>query len=313
MHAALASALRLGRPLGRAALAALVRAGPYAAVLALALGLCLALGSNLSNSYPSEQKPFGWPGPASFDAGVATVRPQLILAASVPAVVLGAQSLNRLRPGRDGPLRFGAHVLGDAALLGVATFAAGGIGAWAASRTNPDSYVAFSVAHLLLALAWYALGVLFSVLSRRHGLAAALGAWGLFAVLYENFVRWRVFREAGRPAISSGALPAWFYTAQVFSPIACYRGVLILWRKGFRDYEERAVLDKAALPPWVTSSNFAVFMVVVWIVLPLAVALLGWWLLGKPARQPKPAAAPGAAEIFPPSAFQIFDAAAERA
>src|SRR5687767_11680534 len=73
--------LRMGRP----ALFAL----PYAVLLSLALAASVIVGANVANATPSESHPFGWPGPASFDAGVATQRTSLVIAATISGLVLG--------------------------------------------------------------------------------------------------------------------------------------------------------------------------------------------------------------------------------
>jgi len=254
-----------------------LRGLPYAAVLALGLGVAVFAGANLSTAYPSQAKPFGWPGTSSFDNAVAMVRPELVLAASVPAVVWGARTLRRLEPRRDGMAGFATVVGTDMVLLWLGVLAGAAIGKWAASTTPDDAFWAFTTAHGLLATAFYMMGLGVSVATRRHALPAAVAGWVFFAAVFEDLVRWQVFRQAGYFALRLGQFPSWFYVAQALSPIAGYRAVLILWRPGFRDGTEHAVLDHAAMPPWMTSNNFVVFMLGLWVFVPLLYASLGWW------------------------------------
>ena len=278
--------------MGEHAWRALLAGSPYAAILALGLGGVLVVGANLSNAIPSASRPFGWPGPASFEAGVATMRPELILATTLPALLLGLASLGRLEPRRDRLDAFAAVAAADALLLAAGTTLAAAIGGWAASTHKPDAFWGFVVAHLLLALSFHAIGALARVLARRHALPAALGAWVLFVAVMEDWVQWKVMREAGYHEIMAGNFPGWFYAAQAASPVSVYRGILILWDKGFRDWTERAALDGAALPGWMTASNFAWLALGLWVLLPLAAAGAVWWWRGRtPEAAPAPAAA----------------------
>ena len=111
-------------------------AGPYAAVLALALGGLVWIGSNLANSYPSEAQPHGWPGPATFDGGVATVRPQLILAATLPPLLWGLSVTRRFKPGVDGPNRVASVFGADVLLLAVSVYMGTLLGRWGAAKTS---------------------------------------------------------------------------------------------------------------------------------------------------------------------------------
>src|SRR5581483_12146089 len=103
------------------ALRELRRAWPYALVLALGLGAVVTVGANISNAFPSQARPFGWPGPASFENAVAMVRPDIVLATTLPALLLGATALRRHDPREGGLLPILAV---DAALLLVAAFVA---------------------------------------------------------------------------------------------------------------------------------------------------------------------------------------------
>lgn len=252
-------------------------AWPFAALLAFALGGSLFAGANLSTAFPSEQKPFGWPGTATFDNAVAMVRPELLLAATVPAVLWGARTLGNLDPRRDGMRGFWTRIGIDMPFLWVGVLGGALIGKWAASKTPDDALLAFTVAHGLLATAFYLIGLAVSVAFRRNGLPVAVGAWGFFAYLFEDLVRWQTFRQAGYFELRLGHFPGWFYVAQALSPVAAYRGVLIMWREGFRDGLEHAVLDDAPLPAWMNAGNFVLLMLVLWVAVPLAYASLGWW------------------------------------
>lgn len=256
----------------------LVRATPYAAVLALALGLAVVVGANLSNAQPSESRPFGWPGPSTFEFGVAMVRADLVLATTLPALLLGARALEGRSPVRDGvgalAATFGWHAL--ALVLGV--LAAGGIGAWGSFKTPWETFYAFSTAHALLALAFYSLGALAGAAVPRFATPVALAVWAGFVLLYDNTVQWRVLREIGYPGVTTGAFPAWFYAAQALSPLTAYRAVLILWRPGFRNYVEQYALEKAVLPEWMVPATFVGLLLALWVLLPLGLALAAWKL-----------------------------------
>ena len=273
----------------------LLRAAPYAVVLAILLGAVVVTGANLSNAFPSEKAPYGWPGPSKFDNAVAMVRSDLVLAASLPALALGAMALRGRSP-HD--LRAGGLwqvALPHMGLLGAAAFVAGGIGAVGASKTAFASWLAFSTAHALLALAFYSLGFLWSALLREWALAGAVATWVFFLGVYEGVIRTILFRTAGYHDLAAGAFPTWFYVAQGFSPLAAYRGVLILWRRGFMDYLESNTIGVAELPGWINPGTFAALLVGLWVVLPLGVAALAWWWQGRdaaaaPRRAPEKAA-----------------------
>lgn len=260
------------RPGLQAEVTASLRNGlPAALLLALSIGLVVAVGANLSNAFPSAERPFGWPGPANFENGVAMVRPELVLAASLPALLLGVRALPASRAGQK-PIRPLGAILGSSALVGGAVLASTLIGAGVARQSPADAYLAFWVAHFLLAMACFSLGFLAHAATRNHAPLAALGAWGGFAFLMDNTVRWRLFRTSGYDQLASGALPTWFYAMQALSPISAYRATLILWRPGFRDYLEHAALDGAAMPTWLSASTLALVMLLLWVVLPLSAA-----------------------------------------
>lgn len=269
-----------GRDAAAAARQAAMHAIPYALLLALGLGAAAVVGANLANAFPSAARPFGWPGPASLDGGVATVRPELVLATSLPALLWGTRALSRLDARRHhlasllGTLAAGV-VLACAAVL-AATLLAG----WGVSATPADAFWGFWAAHTLLALAFYSIGAFVSVVARRHAAATGAACWVFFAVLLDDAVRWRLFRQQGYHELVAGHFPAWFYVAQALSPVSGYRAVLILWRRGFRDYTEHAALDHATLPPWMTAPNFALLVAGLWVALPLGAAILAWWLRG---------------------------------
>lgn len=257
------------------------RALPWALLLALGLGAVVTVGAHYSNAFPSESQPFGWPGPASFENAVAMVRSDLVLAASVPALVLGARALVGREPTRDRASAllsvWGVH----AALLSLAVVIAAVIGAWGAGRTPPEAWFAFVTAHLVLALSFYTLAFMWACLLREHALAAALATWLVFLGMYEAITRTIVFRTEGYHALAAGAFPDWFWAAQGLSPLSSYTGILILWRPKFRDYMESAVLDGAVLPSWLVPATFVALATVLWMVLPLALGQLAWWWRGR--------------------------------
>lgn len=276
------------------ALAALRRAAPYAIVLALALGATLALGAHLSNAQPSASRPFGWDGPAKFTNGVAMVRGDLEVVATLPALLLGVRAVGDLAPRRD-RARDLARVFGvHAATVAVAVAFGTGIGVVAADPTTWNAVLVFLAAHALLAVAFLALGVLVAAVAARPAFAAALGAWMLIVHVYERAVRLVLYRTAGYDRLVAGDLPAWFYGAQAASPLSSYRGVLILGERGFMDWLEKAALGKAALPGYVNPWTFGSALAVVWIALPLGAALVVWAWRGGPRRhataKPDPAA-----------------------
>lgn len=273
------------QPFGRAAIEEVRRAWPLALLLAVALGTMGVLGAHLSNAFPYEQQPFGWPGPSSFENGVAMVRPQLVLAASIPGLILGLRTLRPMAPGSHSLGCFVAAVIVDILLVWAAVALAGGIGVWGAREAKDGSYAAFTVAHALLALAFYSVGVLATSALPRHGAAVAGGVWVAFAAVYEQAVQLRLFREVGYHGLTSGQFPTWFFVAQALSPLAAYRAILILWQPGFMDYLERTVLADAPLPPWLTPPNLVAFMVALWVVLPLMVAAGVWTLRRRWARR----------------------------
>lgn len=268
---------RIRGPLGRFGLDVLPIV-PFAILLALALGLTVWVGAELSHAYPSEAAPNGWNGPANFDAGVSTVRPHLVLAAVIPAVLLGLMSCRRLKIGITGPVRAGLLLVSDLTLIAVAAWVGAIIAREGAAKTSNDAFWAFVGAHALLAASFYALAVLSSVIFRKApALLIGLLATGYVAV-YDNFLRWKALRELGLAGLRAGALPAWFYAAQAASPISLYRALLIVWHKGFMDYEERAVLSGATLPPWMTVEVLATLIIFMWVLVPLEVAWIVWTL-----------------------------------
>lgn len=284
--------------------AALGTALPFAAILAATVGAILFAGANLSTAFPSAQKPFGWPGTATFDNGVAMVRPELLLATSALAAVWGSMTLRRLEPRTDRMSAFWTHVAVDVPLMWAGVLAAALIGKNVASNTPDDAIWAFTTAHGMLATAFYLLGLAISVAFRRSRLAApvTVGAWIGFVAIYENLVRWQTFRQAGYYALKAGDFPGWFYAAQALSPVAGYRGILILWRKGFRDGTEHAVLDNAVLPAWMTPMTFVGLMALLWVAVPLAYASIGWWTRGAYATQRSTAGPVPAADSSSPGA-----------
>lgn len=258
----------------RAPIAHALRSGlPVAVLLALTVGLAVAIGANLSNATPSKEQPFGWPGAANFEGGVATVRTQLVLAATLPALLLGLR-LYPAGPTSDRGQSFLGAALAGFVLVPGAILAATCIGAVVAAASPPSAYLAFWVAHSLLALSCMALGLLARAATARHAPLAGLAAWSLFAVLLDDFVRWRLFRSEGYENLAAGNLPGWFYVLQVLSPIATYRALLIVWQPGFRDWLEHAALDDAALPGWLTPATLAAVLALLWVALPLGLAYL---------------------------------------
>ena len=257
------------------------RALPYALVLALALGAVVSVGAHYSNAFPSQSRPFGWPGPAHFHNAVAMVRGDLVLAASVPALVLGARALSDRDPHIQRAPRVLAAFLAHGILLVTASFCAAAIGGIVAFKTPTNAFMAFSVAHALLALSFYSLAFLCSALFRRHALAAAALVWIAFNTVYESLVRTAVFRQVGGDALAAGQFPGWFYVAQALSPLSAYRGTLILWERGFMDYLEKAALGQAALPAWMNPGTFVALTLVLWVALPVGLALAAWAWRGR--------------------------------
>ena len=277
------------------------RALPYALLLAVGLGVVVTAGAQYSNAFPSEKAPFGWPGPASFENAVAMVRSDLVLAASLPALLLGARALAGREPAggrkaedpdapegasrtREDGRSFLLQVYGiHAALLALAVVLGGALGAWGAGRTLFEAWQAFVTAHVVLVLSFYSLAFLWSSLLKEHALAAAAATWLAFLAVYEAVTRTILFRSEGYHNLAGGAFPDWFWVAQGFSPLSSYTGILILWRPRFRDYMESAALDGAALPAWLVPATFIALAAVLWIALPLALSHVAWWRRGRAA------------------------------
>lgn len=267
----------------RAMRSELLRGAPYALLLALALSTVLVIGVNLSNAFPSESRPFGWPGTSPLWNGVATVRSDLVVATTLPALVWGVAFLRDRDPRTQRPSALGLALGVNVLLLVLAVLVATGVGSLAASKVHARAFTAFLAAHALLALSFFSLAVLCAALATRWALPAAAGVWLLFHAAYENATRWAAFRSAGYHALANGDFPAWFYAAQAFSPLSAYRGVLILWERGFMDYLESATLGKAALPGWVNPGTFMALGLGLWVALPLGIAALAWWWRGRDA------------------------------
>lgn len=247
------------------------RAWPYAVLLGVALGAIVVIGANYSNAFPSEQRPFGWPGPSGFENAVAMVRGDIVVATTLPALLLGA-TLWRA------PGRLGVAMATDGLLVLLAVGLATLIGAIGAADTRSLAYLSFYVAHALLALSFYSLAALCSIAATRYAAPVALAVWLVLNAGYESVVRTVLFRTEGYDALSTGVFPPWFFVAQAFSPLTAYRGVLILWDRRMMDGLEKAVLGDAALPAWLNPLTMGAFMVALWIALPLALAgLLAWW------------------------------------
>lgn len=256
---------RLERPI--------VAALPFGLILGLALGFAVFVGANMSNAFPSEDRPFGWPGPSNFSNGVAMDRSMFVLAATASGLLLGLWAFRR-DVSRDMTLGdFGAAAVSHLTLLFGGAYLGAGIGDWAASETQPGTIHAFAVSHALLASAFYALGAVFAVSLGPVGAPAGAGVWVFYVALFENITRWRVFRDVGYHGIQAGQLPGWFYLAQAASPIALYRGLLIIWHPPFRNWEEQAVLADANLPAWMTPEILGAALAA-WIVVPLEIAAI---------------------------------------
>ena len=270
--------------------AELRRGAPYAILLAVALGAIVSAGAHYSNAFPSEKAPYGWPGPASFENAVAMVRSDIVLAASLPALLLGAFALREREPGRDGALTllkvYGIH----AALLALGVVVAAAIGSFGAGRTVPDAWWAFVVAHSVLALSFYSLAFLASAVVRGHALFVALSVWFVFLGVYDAVTRTVMFRQEGYHNLAAGGFPDWFWVAQGLSPLNSYTGILILWRPRFRDMIETAALQNAVLPSWLVPATFVALAAVLWMLLPLLLAQLSWWMRGRAAAPVAPRA-----------------------
>lgn len=260
------------------------RALPYALLLALALGAVVTAGAHYSNAFPSEKAPFGWPGPASFENAVAMVRSDLVIAGSLPSLLLGARALVGREASRErGGVLFQVYAI-HGALLALGVVAAGGLGAWGAGRTPIEAWQAFVTAHVVLALSFYSIAFMWACFLREHALAAAGAMWLAFLGLYESITRTILFRTEGYHALASGAFPEWFWAAQGVSPLSSYTGILILWRPRFRDYMETAALKEAVLPGWLVPATFVGLATLLWMVLPFALGQLAWWWRGRGAR-----------------------------
>lgn len=260
------------------------RAAPFALALAALLGAVVIVGAHQSNAFPSADRPFGWPGPSSLAGAVAMVRADLVLAATIPALLLGARALAR-REETDAPplaLRWALHA--GALSLGVA--AAALIGALGVDKAPGDAVAAFVVAHAVLAVAFYSLGFLWSSLLGRHALAPAAATWFVFVGLYDRIAQTVLFRKVGYHELAAGNFPDWFWASQALSPLSSYRGILILWRPDFRDYLEKAALDGATLPGWLTPATFIALAIVLWMALPLALAHLAAAWRARPVARP---------------------------
>lgn len=271
----------------------LLRALPYALLLAVALGTVLVLGLNLSNASPSESRPFGWPGTAPFWNGVAMVRSDLVLATSLPALLLGLATLRGRDAATEGAGRVAVAIGVDVALLSLAVLVATGVGSLVARAVTEQAFLAFLCAHVLLALAFYALALMSAALAPRHGAVIAAGIWLALHAAYEGLVRLAAFRGIGYHRLVVGDFDPWFYAAQAFSPLSAYRGTLILWEREFMNHEESFTLGQAVLPAWVNPGTFLGLGLLVWVLLPLGVALLAWWWRGRavalPTRRAEPA------------------------
>lgn len=268
---------RIRGPLGRFGLEVLPML-PFVVLLSLALGFTVWVGAELSHSYPSDAAPHGWPGPANFDGGVATARPQLVLAAVIPGILLGLMSARRFRLGITGAARSGALILADVTLIATAAWLGAVIAREGAAKTSNDAFWAFTGAHALLAASFYALAMLSSVIFRKApALMVGVMATG-YVSMYDSFLRWKALRELGIVGLRAGLLPAWFFAAQAASPISLYRALLIIWNRGFMDYEEQAVLGNATLPSWMTPEILGTLFLFLWVLLPLELAWIVWTL-----------------------------------
>ena len=85
-----------------------------------------------------------------------------------------------------------------------------------------------------------------------------------------------LFRQVGYEKLTSGDFPSWFWISQAASPLTAYRGVLVLCRRGFMDYIERAALGNATLPFWMTPATFCALLLFVWIAIPISLGLTAW-------------------------------------
>ena len=257
------------------------RAAPYALLLALGLGAVVVAGAHYSNAWPSEKAEFGWPGPASLERGVAMVRSDIVLATTIPALLMGARALARRAPTLDGPFSilqvYGLHV----AMIGSAVLVATLIGALGAGDAPFEACFAFWTAHTVLALAFYSIAFLWNCYLHEHAVAAAAATWIVFLGLYEAVTRTVMFRSEGYTQITNVGFPDWFWAAQGLSPLASYQGILILWRPRFRDMIEEAALENAVLPSWLVPGTFVALAVVLWMLIPLGIGLLGWWWRGR--------------------------------
>ena len=262
-------------------LAELRRAAPYVLLLALGLGAVVVAGAHYSNAWPSEKAEYGWPGAASLERGVAMVRSDIVLATTIPALILGARALLTRSPSVDRTRSILPVYALHAALIGLAVLVATVIGALGAGDAPFEATFAFWTAHTVLALSFYSIGFLWNCYLREHAVAAALATWIAFLGLYEAVTRTIMFRSEGYTQITNVGFPDWFWVAQGLSPLSSYTGILILWRPRFRDMIEEAALENAALPSWLVPSTFVALAIVLWMLIPLGIGALGWWWRGR--------------------------------
>lgn len=257
------------------------RAAPYVLLLALGLGAVVVAGAHYSNAWPSEKAEFGWPGAASLERGVAMVRSDIVLATTIPALLMGARALARRTPALDQPLSvlavYGLHV----AMIALGVLVATLVGALGAGDAPLEAGFAFWTAHTVLALSFYSIAFLWNCYLHEHAVAAAAATWIVFLGLYEAVTRTIMFRTEGYTQITNAGFPDWFWAAQGLSPLASYQGILILWRPRFRDMIEEAALENAVLPSWLVPGTFVALAVVLWMLVPLGLGLLGWWWRGR--------------------------------
>lgn len=264
----------------------LLRAAPYGLLLAIALGVVLVIGVNVSNAFPSAKAPFGWDGTSPFWNGVASVRSDLVLATTLPALLLGVAALHARDPRTERARGLAPMVGIHVALILAAVLVATTIGAVAASQVHARAFAAFFFAHALLALSFYSLALLCAALAGRWAVPAAASVWILFHAAYENLTRIVLFREVGYHRLAAGDFPSWFFAAQAASPLSSYRGTLILWERGFMDYMELVTIGQATLPSWVQPGTFLGAGLFLWVALPLGIAAAAWAWRGRerPAR-----------------------------
>ncbi len=259
------------------------RAGPLCLLLAIGAAAAAILGAHVVNAWPTRSMPRGLPGPGSLEEAMSYVRTPVVLATTLPSMLLGFRTASNLNPlhGWGPAVR---RVAADLFLLAVAGWTAALLAAWGSGEAPGDVIEAVAWSTVLLAWSFHALGLAARISAPVLGGHVAVATWVGFHSLFENLVRWRLFRGSTYHELLAGNLPTWFLASQALSPLAAHRGMLILWREGFRSGLERETLRGAELPDWLGHELMA-FLLLLWTAIPLGVAALVWAMRCRAARE----------------------------